>query len=46
MKHWHRLLREAVDAPPLEVFKVSLDGQPDLVCSNPAHGMGMEPEGL
>ena len=23
---WHRLLREAVDAPSLEVFKARLDG--------------------
>ena len=23
---WHRLLREAVDAPALEVFKTRLDG--------------------
>jgi len=25
LKHWHRLPREAVDAPSLEVFKVQLD---------------------
>ncbi|KFV99771.1 hypothetical protein N326_01965, partial [Eurypyga helias] len=25
VKHWHRLLREAVDAPSLETFKVRLD---------------------
>jgi len=25
VKHWHRLSREAVDAPSLEVFKVRLD---------------------
>ncbi|KFQ59277.1 hypothetical protein N334_00733, partial [Pelecanus crispus] len=24
--HWHRLPREAVDAPSLEVFKARLDG--------------------
>ena len=26
VKHWHRLPREAVDAPSLETFKVRLDG--------------------
>ncbi|KFQ36109.1 hypothetical protein N332_12316, partial [Mesitornis unicolor] len=26
MRHWHRLPREAVDAPSLEVFKARLDG--------------------
>ncbi|KFW67429.1 hypothetical protein AS28_15037, partial [Pygoscelis adeliae] len=25
VKHWHRLPREAVDAPSLETFKVRLD---------------------
>jgi len=25
MRHWHRLPREAVDAPSLEVFKARLD---------------------
>jgi len=25
-KHWHRLPREAVDAPSLEAFKVWLNG--------------------
>ncbi|KFV93005.1 hypothetical protein N327_06581, partial [Fulmarus glacialis] len=26
VKHWHRLPREAVDAPSLETLKVRLDG--------------------
>jgi len=26
MRHWHRLPREAVDVPSLEVFKARLDG--------------------
>ncbi|KFR17145.1 hypothetical protein N306_06120, partial [Opisthocomus hoazin] len=26
MKHWHRLPREAVDAPSLAMFKARLDG--------------------
>ena len=26
VRHWHRLPREAVDAPSLEFFKASLDG--------------------
>ena len=25
-RHWHRLPREAVDAPSLEVFRARLDG--------------------
>ncbi|KFV96687.1 hypothetical protein N327_04437, partial [Fulmarus glacialis] len=26
VKHWHRLPKEAVDAPSLETFKVRLEG--------------------
>ncbi|KFO81362.1 hypothetical protein N303_01565, partial [Cuculus canorus] len=26
VRHWHRLPREAVDAPSLEMFKARLDG--------------------
>ncbi|KFP08678.1 hypothetical protein N300_02566, partial [Calypte anna] len=26
VRHWHRVPREAVDAPSLEVFKARLDG--------------------
>jgi len=26
VKHWHKLPREAVDAPSLKVFKARLDG--------------------
>jgi len=41
VRHWHRLPREAVAAPSLELLKARLDGafeQPDLVEGVPAHG--------
>jgi len=44
---WNRLLIEAVDAPPLEMFKARLagPGQSDLVldlaAGNPACGRGL-----
>jgi len=43
VRHWNRLLREAVDAPSLRAFKAKLDedsGQPDLVGGNPTHSRG------
>jgi len=47
--HLNRLLREAVDAPSLEVFKARLDGAlNNLVYWNhvPAHGSGLEQDDL
>lgn len=45
VRHWSRLLREAVDAPSLEVVKARLDGWglvlPDLVGGIPAYGKGV-----
>lgn len=33
VRHWHRLLKEVVDAPSLEVLKARLDGSlGKLVC--------------
>jgi len=40
VRHWHRLLREAVAAPSLAVFKAR--EPPSLVEGVPAHGKGLE----
>jgi len=40
VKHWHRLLREVVEAPSLEAFKARVDRaleQPGVVEGVPAH---------
>ena len=31
VRHWHRLPREAMDAPSLEVFKARLDGALEIL---------------
>lgn len=45
VKHWTKLPREAVDAPPLEILKVKLE-EPDWVEGAPAHGKGVGPDYL
>jgi len=44
MTHWHRLPREAVDAPSLQAFKARLDGVlGSLICwlaTCPWQGLG------
>jgi len=50
-RHWHRLPREAVDAPSLEAFKARLDGarpgeQPGLEGSVPAYSPWLELDDL
>lgn len=42
VRHWNRLLGEAVNAPSLDMHKARLDGAlgPDLVVGNPVHGRG------
>jgi len=47
VKHWHRLPREVVDAPPLETLEVRLHESsepPDLVEDVTAHcrGVGLD----
>ena len=43
VRHWHRLPREAVAAPSLEVFKARLDGALTILVVEdvPAHGGGV-----
>jgi len=40
VRHWHKLPREAVDAPSLEVLKARLDGPwaAELLGGSPAYG--------
>lgn len=42
VRHWHRLLREVVDAPFLKLSKARLDDfeQPGLLEGVPVHGRG------
>lgn len=37
VKHWHKLPKEQVGVPILEVFLIELDGQPDLVKDIASH---------
>jgi len=49
MRHWNRLLREAVDAPSLEVSKARLNGALSTlgpVEGVPPHGRGVELDDL
>ena len=48
VRHWHRLLREVVDAPSLQTPKVRLDGDPSPVgaVGIPVHFKGVRSDGL
>jgi len=42
VRHWHRLPRETVDVPSLEVLKAGLNGalSPSPESGNPGHNRG------
>lgn len=52
VRHWNRLLREAVNAPSLKTSKAKLDEVLssltwcDVMGGNPAHGRELELDGL
>lgn len=34
MEHWHRLLKEVVESPSLEILKAYLDGSPESILTS------------